>query len=185
MHKVNLISQADYSKHRRCSEAAVSKAVKANRISLIDGKIDPAVADMQWKRNSRARVNSQRPQATEGSASAPGTTEAPDDKQPDYLESRARREAAEAELAELELGQKRGELVRKEDVERGAYTAARAMRDGLTNCAKRLGATVAVMTEPARCAAAIETEHRNLLQTWARTMGTTDVTATQPQEAAP
>ena len=86
-------------------------------------------------------------------------------------QARTRREIAEANLAELREGELSGELVRREEVDKAAYKAARALRDGLTNCAKRLGATVAVLTTPDECAAAIEQEHRTLLQSWAKTMG--------------
>lgn len=85
-------------------------------------------------------------------------------------QARTRREIAEANLAELREGELSRELVRKADVDRASYEAARALRDGLANCSKRLGATVAVMTTPEECAAAIEREHRTLLQTWSRTM---------------
>ena len=87
-------------------------------------------------------------------------------------QARTRREIAEANLAELREGELSRELVRKADVDRASYEAARALRDGLANCSKRLGATVAVMTTPEECAAAIEREHRTLLQTWSRTMAT-------------
>lgn len=93
-------------------------------------------------------------------------------------QARTRREIAEANLAELREGELSRELVRKADIDRAAYEAARALRDGLTNCAKRLGATVAVMTTPDECAAAIEREHRTLLQSWTKTMGTTNEQAT-------
>jgi hypothetical protein len=85
-------------------------------------------------------------------------------------QAKTRREIAEANLAELREGELSRELVRKADVDRASYEAARALRDGLANCSKRLGATVAVMTTPEECAAAIEREHRTLLQTWSRTM---------------
>ena len=93
-------------------------------------------------------------------------------------QARTRREIAEANLAELREGELSRELVRKADVDRASYEAARALRDGLANCSKRLGATVAVMTTPEECAAAIEREHRTLLQTWSRTMAA-------PEPAAP
>lgn len=86
-------------------------------------------------------------------------------------QARTRREIAEANLAELKEGELSRELVRRVDVDRAAFEAARALRDGLTNCAKRLGATVAVLSTPEECAAAIEREHRTLLQSWSRTMG--------------
>lgn len=86
-------------------------------------------------------------------------------------QARTRREIAEANLAELKEGELSRELVRRADVDRAAFEAARALRDGLTNCAKRLGATVAVLATPEECAAAIEREHRALLQSWSKTMG--------------
>ena len=58
MAQVNLMTQAQYAEHRGCSRVAVHKAVKEKRISLIDGKIDAAVADIQWAANTRARAPS-------------------------------------------------------------------------------------------------------------------------------
>ena len=87
-----------------------------------------------------------------------------------YHAAKTLREAAEAQIARLKLAEMRGEVVKKTEVDRAAFDAARALRDGLTNCSRRLGATVAVLTTPDECAAAIEREHRNLLQSWAKTM---------------
>jgi phage terminase large subunit GpA-like protein len=59
MAKVNRqrLTQAEYAKHRGCSAVAVHKAIKAGRITTFeDGTIDPEVADIQWAKNSRARV---------------------------------------------------------------------------------------------------------------------------------
>ena len=99
------------------------------------------------------------------------------DRDESHDQARTRREIAEANLAELREGELSRELVRKADVDRASYEAARALRDGLANCSKRLGATVAVMTTPEECAAAIEREHRTLLQTWSRTMAAPDPAA--------
>ena len=173
MSKVNLIGKSEYAKHRGCSPAAVTKALKHGRIVLIDGKIDPAVADIQWAANSRARIHGgQRRAASVAGADAPlvdpitpGRAGA-DQGGVDYWSARGRREAAEAELSELQLGEKRGDLVRRADVDRGAFEMARAMRDGLANCSRRLGATLAVITSPDECAAVIELEHRYLLESW-------------------
>lgn len=50
------ISQADYARHRGCSQTAVRKAIKDGRIEpLPDGRIDPIKADEQWARNTRRR----------------------------------------------------------------------------------------------------------------------------------
>ena len=57
---VTLITPTAYARHRGCDEKAVRKAIAAGRISTIDGKIDPAVADIQWAQNTRARADSRR-----------------------------------------------------------------------------------------------------------------------------
>ena len=49
---VNLISQAEYARQRECSQAAVRKAVKTGRMTLVNGLVDPEVADIQWKRHT-------------------------------------------------------------------------------------------------------------------------------------
>ena len=97
-----------------------------------------------------------------------------------YSAARTRRERAEADLAEMRRSELAGQLVRLADVDRAAFEASRALRDGLTNCSHRLSATVAVLTTPDECSSAIEREHRTLLQSWAKTMSV--VAAPQPSD---
>ena len=162
MAKVNLITQSEYAKQRGVSEAAVSKAVSGGRISLIDGKIDPVVADMQWKANSRARASSQQPCQLPLDEAGP-STRVPSEAD-GYTVSRNRREAAEASLAEMKEAEMRGKLVDKAEVDAAIFEIARAMRDGLTNCAKRIAAEVLGLASADACEAVIEREHRALLQ---------------------
>jgi hypothetical protein len=200
MSKVQLITQSEYAKHRGVSEAAVSKAVREGRISLIDKRIDPNVADVQWAANSRARAPSSqagtagpgaRPAAVSkvaGVASAPsGGHDGVDmpDQPGDYWQSRARREAAEAELAELKLAELRGLVLRREAVESATFNASRAMRDGLVNCSRRLAADVATLSTPHECEQIIAREHRMLLDTWNRSMAEQIRIAPDPEAAAP
>lgn len=162
MSKVNLLTQAEYAKHRGCSAVAVHKAVKAGRISAIDGKIDPAVADLQWERNTRARISAS---ARESSAGAPGGGGAQGDAtNNDYLANRARREAAEASIAEMKEAELRGKYLVKADVAAVVFEIARAFRDGLTNCGRRLAADVAGLSKVEECEEVIDREHRALLE---------------------
>jgi hypothetical protein len=57
---VELITQAEYARRRGVAKSAVAKAVAERRITLIEGRIDPSVADIQWERNTRARADSGR-----------------------------------------------------------------------------------------------------------------------------
>lgn len=122
MPAAELISQAEYARRRGVDPTSVRDAVRAGRITLIGGRVDPAVADMQWDRNTRHRVRSIDAK-TAPSAAIPATNGTPDrtseSPPPGLNEARARREQAEAELAELKLAEQRGQLVRV-DVVRNA-----------------------------------------------------------------
>lgn len=131
--KVELITQADYARRRGVTRAAVTRAVKAGRITIFDdGLIDPVVADVQWQSNTRARVDSGRA-ATEV-ASAPldgyGRPDGDPEKR-DYFDYRAMREKAEAEMAQRANLKDAGVLVELETVKRGVFDVVRAARDTL------------------------------------------------------
>lgn len=159
MSKVNLMTKAEYARHRGCSRVSVGKAVKEGRISEVDGKIDPAVADVQWQQNSRARVSQARPAAGVAMPGKPDEASGP----ADYWVSRGRREAAEAEMAEMKEAEMRGKFLKKTEVDSAIFEIARALRDGLTNCARRIAADVAALTSAEDCEAVIDREHRALL----------------------
>lgn len=168
MTQVNLMTQAEYAKHRGCSGVAVFKAVKAGRISLIDGRIDATVADIQWAKNTRVRATNRKDPAELPLSSAiapasmqvgpvPGGVD-------DYLVSRSRREAAEASIAEMKESEMRGKYLAKTEVDAAVFEIARAMRDGLTNCARRIAADVAGLSKAEECEEVIDREHRALLE---------------------
>lgn len=177
MGKVNLITQAEYAKHRGVSEAAVSKAIKGGRISLIDGRIDPVAADAQWARNSRVRAGSGNPgrMAPGGGdpgaagqsiiagrlADADGSTEPGSD---NYWNSRSRREAAEAELAEIELAEKNREVIRVKAVETVWSQALGATREHLLQVRARLAPLLANESDPFKIEQLLDLEHNQALQ---------------------
>lgn len=179
MAKVNLLTQAEYAVHRGCSAVAVHKAVKAGRISLIDGKIDATVADIQWRANTRARQSNRQPDTPApdllGAAdfvTAPGaapppsaaaaTPPAPVDN--GYSEARTRRERAEAEEAEMRTAKMRGAMLMRDDVDRAMFEIGRELRDRLTACARRVAAEVASVSTAEGCEAVIDREHRIVLE---------------------
>ena len=114
-----------YARHRKAAGLvggnlqAVQQARDAKRITLTaDGRIaDAARADAEWAANTRAeRVPLTGP-------TAPGGEEPID-----FGEARARLEAAKAQLAELELAEKRAELVAVKEVDArmvGEYARAK------------------------------------------------------------
>lgn len=152
---VKLLTVSAYARHRDCDEKAVRKAIAENRITAItdaSGKrrIDPAVADIQWAQNTRARADSTRTMAAStagGASSTPGAgaavpSEPPADPatpdgQPSYADYRARTEKATAERAERENMREAGRLADTAQIKRGIYDSYRALRDAAMAVAQR------------------------------------------------
>ena len=139
---VELMSKAAYARHRGCDEKAVRKAIAERRISLIDGKIDPEVADIQWAKNTRARADSKRTAGTAatdaGSPLLDGemASSSPDSASgtpasPGYADYRAMREKADAEMAVRANLKDAGLLVERAHVQRGTFDVVRAFRDSV------------------------------------------------------
>ena len=164
MAKVNLMSQAEYARHRGCSKVAVGKAVKAQRISLVNGLIDRVVADIQWKANSRARVSALTPSEQPSLLQALAPSAADDQPAADgYTVSRNRREAADAEMAELKLAEQQGVLIRVDAVKAALAAAFTSTRDNLLQIPSRLSAILAAETDAAKVHELLQAElHRAL-----------------------
>ena len=139
---VQLMSKAAYARHRGCDEKAVRKAIAEGRISLIDGKIDPEVADIQWAKNTRARADSKRTAGgaatdagsplLDGEGAAGGPDSAPGaPASPGYADYRAMREKADAEMAVRANLKDAGLLVERAPVQRGMFDVMRAYRDSV------------------------------------------------------
>lgn len=143
-----LISQSEYARRRGVAKSAVAKAVAEGRITLIDGKVNEQVANIQWEQNTRARADSSRASASQGAGdggaavatqqppAGPETAPAPAPAT-GYNDFRTRREAAEAERAEFELAKLRGRLVDRDLVERTVFDIFRALRDAVFNAPQR------------------------------------------------
>lgn len=177
MAKVNLISQAEYAKHRKikglpgATEASVSKAVKGERITLIDGKIDPTIADAQWARNSRVRVGNSDAAVSPVVVSAnvfPPLEDLPavPEKKPGnegYLSARARREVADAEKAEIALAVDKNLLIQVRAVEAVWAQRLAGVREHLLQVRARLTPMLAAESDEFKIGQLLETEHRHAL----------------------
>jgi hypothetical protein len=162
------MTQAQYARHRGCSRVAVGKAVKAGRISLVNSLIDPVVADIQWEKNSRARASQQAPGQLplESAAASERQSGAADDapKVDDYMFNRNRREAAEAERAELSLAEDKGQLIRVDAVKAALANVFSATRDAMLQIPARLGPQLAAESDPAAAQSLLHAEIHQALQ---------------------
>ena len=172
---VTLMTKAAYARHRGCDEKAVRKAINEGRISVIDGKIDPEVADIQWAKNTRARVaqGGDAGGAVQGEigsvlAPAPALAAAPAPAPDGYTAARARTELANAGRAELELARLRGEVRDVSDISRGGFDIARELRDAMDSSVNTLAAELAPMDSADACATVLRRHNRAIQEMLAR-----------------
>jgi hypothetical protein len=171
----NLTTIAEWAKLVGIARQSAYDAVDRCQIPVTDGKVDPDYATHLYRKNTRQRANGNRPDPLAAGAQpgVPAGAGGPESvtKVPGYDSSRARREAAEATKAELQLAEMAGKFLLKSDVDSAVFEIARALRDGLTNCARRIAADVAVLGTADECETVIEREHRQLLESMAHTFG--------------
>lgn len=136
-----MLSPAEYAKRRGVTREAVRQAAKAGRITLVKGKVDPARADREWTERShpgghggqnRGKRQPRRPEAGPIGGLEGGEAGAT------FASMRARREGAQAELAELELARKRGEVAPLAEIRAAVFTLNRRARDMLLALPDRL-----------------------------------------------
>lgn len=152
----NALTIAEWAKTLGISRQQGYAAVDRCSIPVNDGKVDSAYATHLYNQGTRKRVNGKQEQQNPLIGVASGDNE--------YMAARARREAAEASIAEMKEAEMRGKYLLKADVDAAFFEVARALRDGLTNCSKRLAADVASLSTTDECEAIIEREHRALLE---------------------
>lgn len=160
----DLVTASELARELGVSPAAIAKARNSGRLTPIDGKFDLAVARIQWNANRKRAPRSQEAGPSPAvAAHRSAETPAGVDTAADYWTSKARREAAEAELAELKAAEQRGELVRKVRVERELAGRLVALRESLEALADRLAPVLAAEPNAGACRRLIRDEHRAAL----------------------
>lgn len=158
---------ADLARELKITRQAVSKAEKSGRISrAASGMFDLDAASIQYRLHTdpeqQARSMQQRsdggtevldPPAVElrGDAAA-------------LIAAKARREAAEAQLAELELAEKRGEIMAVGEHKRVLFAVARSVRDALLQIPVRAAALLSAESSTQGCQAILDAEIHKALQ---------------------
>ena len=104
----DLVTQADYARHRGCTREAVRRALQSGRITAFgaDQRINVELADVQWSRNTRPRM---RPATTTTGPTVPAGSDHPAPSHSGgetvgtYGHSRERREYFAAMTAQMEF----------------------------------------------------------------------------------
>jgi len=143
-----LLSQSQYAKRWGVTQQAVSQAIQSGRIPTTNGKIDPDLADPLWIANTdqtKPRNSiSGHPRGRSGGNGKRGPEENT------YTVHRATREQALAELAQMQLAEKRGELVALSEVRRIATAAAKSACQALDLIPDRISARLASISDEAQ-----------------------------------
>jgi len=156
-----LLSIRAYARRRGCHHSYIGRLTKNKKIPLVNGKIDPAQADEIL--DATTRPNPRKP------APPNRTTVVVSSTGPEaltYAEALARRTAAQAALAEIDLGVTRGELVNRAEFERESQAFDMALRSRLLALPTKLAVHLANQP-PAKVCALLEREVHELLAEFA------------------
>lgn len=129
-----LVSQAEFARRMGWTRQYVSKLGKNCRLVLAGNLVDveASIAAVQAGADPARQLDAPRPVA-------PGEMS--------FAQARAQRERANAQLAELELGERRGALLPRDMVEREAFERARGLRDRILMVPALIADELAVMTD--------------------------------------
>jgi hypothetical protein len=132
------------------SRQAGYAALKRCEIPVEGGLVDRDIATMLYRRRTRARANERRGGEGQTPPAAGESSAITADDGDNYWVSRARREQAEAELAELKLAEQRGLLVRAADVRAALAKNIASLREGFLQLPSRLVPLLVVESDPAK-----------------------------------
>lgn len=124
-----------YARHRGVSDKAVRKAIEAGRITLDDeGQIDTAQADLEWSENT---------DQTKQNMMVAVDQHAPKSERNSYTKIKTAHELYKAQLTQLALQEKKGQLIQKEMVRAQVGQLSRQVRDSWMNWPSRVSALMA------------------------------------------
>ena len=163
-----LISLAELAMLKNVSRAAVTKKIKS-------GKLEGAVVN----HNGRKMVNKEEAFRLWDMADTRTVTTVkkelkekidslPSDSIPDFAESKAKREFYLAELAKLDVEEKKKQLVSVDEIKKSSFAKARSIREALTNLADRLSHQLAGEDDATVIHNLLSSEHREALENLAQ-----------------
>ena len=143
------VTRTTYARMRGLSYLAVRDACEQGRITLFPGNlIDPEQADRDWAANTDATRGTTVAAAMEkrGNGQANGSPVAPT-----FNAVRTQHEQLRLELAKADLEERRGDTVRKKDVEEAQREAAERVKQAVLQVSQQCAAAWAAASTPAEC----------------------------------
>ena len=169
-----LMTQAEYARHRGCTEATVSEAKRGRILSALRprGKrtlIDSDMADRLWVENRRrppvkgALKDAGPPDPLEAPAPSADALAAfilglPEDRIPEQGESIKRQLHYKAERERVEALKAREQVLDKDRVKSEAFTLGKSLRESILSVPDRLAAKLAVTSDIGQCREMLRSE---------------------------
>ena len=159
-----LISLAELAMLKNVSRAAVTKKIKSGKLKGAvvnhNGRklVNKDEAIRLWDRADTRVVTTVKKELKQKIDNLSA------DEIPDFAESKAKREFYLAELAKLDVEQKKEQLVSVEEIKKSSFAKARAIREALINLADRLSHQLAGEDDATVIHKIIYSEHREVLE---------------------
>lgn len=136
----DLMTVAQYAQHRRVSDSYIRRMRRLGKL-VVEGRLIRVAASDAVLDNTTDPVRG-------GNRNADASSEGRRDKSEQVQEAIRRERMARAQLAELELAEKAGELTRRAGVERAVFTLVRQALNRLQAIKGRLRGRLAAETDP-------------------------------------
>ncbi len=172
-----LVSQNEYARRVGKSRQYISRMVKEGRITLVDGKIDPERADMEFQATTSSIWSSpnaggrprkdgappkQSPKRQSIALAGQGEHEVPSNTGAKLIQAKAMKETINAKKAKIELDQMEGKVLDFGEVEQVFAEAMVILSTALDGLGGRIADDVAGMTDRAEIRDLIFRECRQL-----------------------
>lgn len=140
------ITQAEYAKLKGWNKSTVTRAKQAGRLVMVGGLVDVEASDARLADTTAGRDDVTERHVAERAAKV-GAGETAPIRNEARADAQARKESAAADLMEIELAEKRGNLVAKEDIDAALKSLGASVRARLDVLADQLAPVVAPVSD--------------------------------------
>lgn len=142
------VTQSEFARLKGWNKSTVTRAKQAGRLVMVSGLVDVEATEARLAASSGGRDDvAARHAAARGAPEAPAAPSAGSVGGESRADAQARKESAAADLLEIELAEKRGSLIPKEDVDAALKAMGASVRARLDVLADQLAPVVAPVAD--------------------------------------
>lgn len=145
---MTVVTQSEFARLKGWNKSTVTRAKQAGRLVMVSGLVDVEATEARLAASSGGRDDvAARHAAARGAQEAPAAPSSVSVGGESRADAQARKESAAADLLEIELAEKRGNLIPKEDVDAALKAMGASVRARLDVLADQLAPVVAPVVE--------------------------------------